>query len=151
MQRKLADLSLSIRRSAPNQIPLGQVNQLFPANVDEEIELYKRFEPESDGGHIQYALAVIRGRCGGSQPLFSSSSTVQELIITRTRLCQGSQRMPDTGLGRMSTDTLSCNQGQSSYLHQPYIMASFSCTEFQVMPGQLVCQQSTNVLEASLR
>jgi hypothetical protein len=104
LQRKLADLSLGIRRSAPNQIPLGQVNQLFPANVDEEIELYKRFEPELDGGHIQYALTVIKERCGGSQPLFSSSSTVQELIITRTGLCQGSQRMPDTGLGRMSTD-----------------------------------------------
>jgi hypothetical protein len=75
LQQKLADLSLRIRQIAPNEIPLGQVNQLFLTDdVDEELELYKRFERQLDADDSQFALAMLRERCGGSQPLSRPSS-----------------------------------------------------------------------------
>jgi hypothetical protein len=74
LERKIEELNLRIRQTAPNEIALGQIEELlFAGDVDEELEQYKRFKRELDGGDSQFALAMVRERCGGSQPLIRQS------------------------------------------------------------------------------
>ena len=75
LERKIEELSLRIRQMAPNEIPLGQVEELlFVRDVDEELEQYRRFERELDGGESQFDFATVRERCGSSQPLVRPST-----------------------------------------------------------------------------
>jgi hypothetical protein len=76
LKSKLKDLGLKISRSAPDEIPLGKVAELlFPEDVDEELEQYKRFHRELDDKETGFALGVIRYRCGGGMlPLRPSSN-----------------------------------------------------------------------------
>ncbi|KAF2676151.1 hypothetical protein K458DRAFT_194090 [Lentithecium fluviatile CBS 122367] len=69
LYKKIDDLSLRIRQTAPNEIPLGQVQELlFAGDIDEELEQYKRFERDLKGDDSQFAFARVRERCGVSQP-----------------------------------------------------------------------------------
>jgi len=69
IQKKLKELGLKISRSAPNEVPLEQVGEILFHNrdVDEEVEQYRRFQGELNDKD-DFALGVIRHRCGGVMP-----------------------------------------------------------------------------------
>lgn len=70
LTRKLNDIQLKIRLSAPEEIPLDQVDQLFTKDNNEELEQYKRFQRELEDEQRGFALGKIRYRCGtGEHPL----------------------------------------------------------------------------------
>jgi hypothetical protein len=67
LKKRFQQLSLKISRSALNEVPLGQLDEiLFTLDFNEELEHYKRFERELNDGDEGFALAKIRYRCGGA-------------------------------------------------------------------------------------
>jgi hypothetical protein len=67
LAKKFADISLRISRSTRDEVPLGQAEHLlFPQDINEELEQYKRIEQELVDKENGFALGVLQYRCGSS-------------------------------------------------------------------------------------
>ncbi|KAJ4304836.1 hypothetical protein N0V90_000364 [Kalmusia sp. IMI 367209] len=65
LAKKFEELSRRIQRNARNEVPLDQVaRELFPDEVDEEIEQYKRIEQELPANDSENRIGHVRYRCG---------------------------------------------------------------------------------------
>lgn len=66
--KKLQELDRRVVQSAPDEVPLDQVEELlFPTDIDEEVEQYRRVERELDDNETGFALGMVRVRCGDGQ------------------------------------------------------------------------------------